>query len=357
MSISTTSISPSTSINSINGLNSNSYTNTNNQQGQSNGNLNSINQINNSSTTITTTTYNRNIDSSSNSITNLSPNFINNMASSSMPQQVSIPNCLTLSASGASCVQCIFRYFLWTGTCKKVSDLCQSWNLNNGACVTCYDGYIVAGADCIPNTLTTFSSSSSNTMTSTIATTNSGTSSTSSQNTITFANCAQVSANGQFCQQCVFRYYWNAANSACWKVSDQCRSWRLANGACTDCYIGFALSGAACVQAPSSSSSSAGSGSAGMTSSSATTTSTTTITSNTINGIINSSTATVVTIPNCVQLSSDNLYCAVCSFKYYWSSVSKSCVKVNDLCKYWNLDNGGCTDCFNGYKLNGNICI
>lgn len=59
------------------------------------------------------------------------------------------------------------------------------------------------------------------------------------------ANCAQVSANGQYCTRCAFRFY--NYNGVCNKVSDQCKSWSDTTGACTDCYDGYALQGGDCL--------------------------------------------------------------------------------------------------------------
>lgn len=46
------------------------------------------------------------------------------------------------------CVKCAYRYYAANRLCRPVSDLCKTWDDNNGACTTCYDGYEVAFGEC-----------------------------------------------------------------------------------------------------------------------------------------------------------------------------------------------------------------
>ena len=34
------------------------------------------------------------------------------------------------------------------GVCVKISDLCNTWNVNTGKCRTCYDGYDLKDGTC-----------------------------------------------------------------------------------------------------------------------------------------------------------------------------------------------------------------
>jgi hypothetical protein len=51
--------------------------------------------------------------------------------------------CLRWSADGSACLQCTFRSFfdINSGQCQKVGETCETWNLANGDCLTCLDGY------------------------------------------------------------------------------------------------------------------------------------------------------------------------------------------------------------------------
>ena len=57
--------------------------------------------------------------------------------------QLNDPLCARFSDDQSRCLQCAFRsyYDPATGRCQQVSDFCLTWDLSNGACITCPNGY------------------------------------------------------------------------------------------------------------------------------------------------------------------------------------------------------------------------
>jgi hypothetical protein len=51
--------------------------------------------------------------------------------------------CAKWNTDGSVCLQCAYRAFFYpiTNSCENVSPECQTWNLGDGSCITCYDGY------------------------------------------------------------------------------------------------------------------------------------------------------------------------------------------------------------------------
>ncbi len=112
--------------------------------------------------------------------------------------RVQIAGCTTYNDNG-SCTLCGFRFYLSGGICLKVSDTCKSWNLNTGACNSCYDNFVIAGTNCVPPLVQvpSISSPSSNTaMSGTgVSTINSQTQTTYSTSTSTTALPATAITN------------------------------------------------------------------------------------------------------------------------------------------------------------------
>ena len=210
-----------------------------------------------------------------------------------------IPGCAQVQ--DGVCVKCAYRYYAANGLCRAVSDMCKSWNDNNGACTDCYDGYDLSYGECVLRKQQLPVQPQPGTGPSAIP------------------GCAQVQ-NG-VCVKCAFRYY--AANGVCRAVSDLCRSWNDNNGACTDCYDGYELSSGECVlrkqQLPVQPQPGTGPSA----------------------------------IPGCAQVQ--NGVCVKCAFRYY--AANGVCRAVNDLCKSWNDNNGACTDCYDGYELSSGECV
>jgi len=51
--------------------------------------------------------------------------------------------CAKWNSDGTTCLQCAYRayYDVNTGKCTEVNNQCQTWDLANGDCITCYEGY------------------------------------------------------------------------------------------------------------------------------------------------------------------------------------------------------------------------
>jgi hypothetical protein len=63
------------------------------------------------------------------------------------------PNCLKFDAGKTTCLQCAVKFYLdSTNKCHQVSPLCKTFNLANGACLTCFPGYVSSGVTCIVST-------------------------------------------------------------------------------------------------------------------------------------------------------------------------------------------------------------
>lgn len=57
------------------------------------------------------------------------------------------PSCRAYDQFG-NCRECSERFFRLNGRCTQVSDLCDSYDRNNGRCLTCYRGYTLRDGDC-----------------------------------------------------------------------------------------------------------------------------------------------------------------------------------------------------------------
>jgi len=58
-----------------------------------------------------------------------------------------INNCLLYDLTG-TCIGCILKYVLFGGECRAVSDQCKTWNILNGDCLSCYEGYYLLNGAC-----------------------------------------------------------------------------------------------------------------------------------------------------------------------------------------------------------------
>lgn len=133
-------------------------------------------------------------------------------------RNLAVENCKTHNAAGA-CTECIFRYVLDNGACKKVSDQCKTWNATSGACTSCYDGWNLSNGACVlpggpsqPNPV---------------------------------EGCNTYAADGS-CSVCEYRRV-RISGSECRRVSDQCNTWNATTGACTSCYGGYTLTNGQCL--------------------------------------------------------------------------------------------------------------
>jgi len=60
---------------------------------------------------------------------------------------VTIPYCSMIV--GTVCSSCVKGYYVSNGACRAVSILCNTYNMSNGFCTTCYAGYVLQSAQCI----------------------------------------------------------------------------------------------------------------------------------------------------------------------------------------------------------------
>lgn len=63
------------------------------------------------------------------------------------------PNC-ALGDTYNFCLKCKTAYYINYGNCLKASDQCKTFNINTGACETCYDGFTIKNRDCVSSTST-----------------------------------------------------------------------------------------------------------------------------------------------------------------------------------------------------------
>ena len=116
-----------------------------------------------------------------------------------------------------SCIECSQNYYFnKNGVCCKVQGQCQQFNLQEGICEQCYEGYQVIDGKCEKTDI----------------------------NAASNIGCA-VWANG-VCTQCSKRWYPNAQN-VCVPVSDLCSTWDAATGVCLTCYYGSIVQDGQCV--------------------------------------------------------------------------------------------------------------
>ena len=125
------------------------------------------------------------------------------------------PNCNLRSLSG-SCLQCVPRYYLSrNGHCKPVNPLCKTFDIANGACLSCYKGYVIKGDTC--------------------ALASSG---------VTYPNCLRFDSQGK-CKKCYTSFY--VYGGVCKQINPLCKSANTTDGTCLTCYPGYSLSKGNCV--------------------------------------------------------------------------------------------------------------
>ena len=119
--------------------------------------------------------------------------------------------------SDDSCIECSDRYYFnKNGVCCEVQGTCQQFNLQEGICEKCYEGYNVVNGRCERVDV----------------------------NQVALAGCA-IWSNG-VCEACSKRWFFNA-DSVCVPVSDLCATWDEATGACATCYYGSIVQDGQCV--------------------------------------------------------------------------------------------------------------
>jgi hypothetical protein len=193
------------------------------------------------------------------------------------------PNCRTFLTADV-CSECSKRYFInGLGRCQLVSPLCNNYDATTGSCLTCYPGYELQGAACAEGSPTTID-----------------------------PNCAEF--KGSTCTKCSKGYIF-LSNGFCGSVSPNCKAYDGQTGACTDCFLGYALDNGRCVNAPRNAS---------------------------------------AIDPNCAAFQ-DN-FCVKCS-KNFVFGLNGACQAVDPLCNGYNAQTGACTGCFESYVLSSGRCV
>ena len=117
------------------------------------------------------------------------------------------------------CVKCSDGSFVNTdGRCALVDPLCKTYDLLNGACLSCYQGFSLEGTKCVE----------------------------SEQQEVSDPNCREF-LTPDICSICSDRYF-IGANGLCAEVNPLCRTYEPVNGQCLTCFSGFALSLGGCIE-------------------------------------------------------------------------------------------------------------
>ena len=122
--------------------------------------------------------------------------------------------------------------------------------------------------------------------------------------------------NNQVCLSCSTNWVFNQ-NGVCVPVSDQCRTFNQ-QGQCVSCYQGYDLANGACIVSPSYTAKPSDLG--------------------------------------CKLWDWNKQVCLTCSQWWVRSATTNACVPVSDLCKDYNIINGQCTVCYQGFNLNNGVC-
>ncbi len=109
---------------------------------------------------------------------------------------------------------------------------------------------------------------------------------------------------------CSTRYYVNPSGK-CGAVNPLCKDYNPQNGACTNCYPGYGISGVTCVQ-----------------------------------GLAQDT--------NCKRV--EGSACKECVNGFYVAPDGK-CKQVSPLCKSFDKSNGNCLTCYNGYEVVNGACV
>jgi hypothetical protein len=116
-----------------------------------------------------------------------------------------------------SCIECSQGYYFNNhGVCCQVDQYCLQFNLAQGICEQCYEGYSVVNGKC------------------------------QTVNATSAANIGCALWNNGVCQTCSKRWYFNA-DKVCVAVSDLCSTWDEVSGACLTCYYGSVVQNGNCV--------------------------------------------------------------------------------------------------------------
>lgn len=257
-----------------------------------------------------------------------------------------IPNCISVDSFNNRCLNCADRFFASGNACVPVSPSCNTYNANNGWCLSCKgtnmalqaDGSCVVQAppqqtqQVIQTSVQTNSqfgqqtaggqqgssqsqsqqsgqSSGVQVQSSTGTAYNQQISIINQQVTnggtqiFSDVNCREY--NGGRCMRCSNRYFVNPDNR-CVPVNPLCKEANQA-GECTLCYPGYRVESGKCIISQASDA-------------------------------------------NCRVYKGQQ--CSECYQGFYYNQGERTCKRVNPLCKSSNPQSGACTGCYPGYSLN-----
>jgi proprotein convertase subtilisin/kexin type 5 len=269
----------------------------------------------------------------------------------SAPDNEAPSDILCAQWKGKTCVKCSESSYFNGGLCTQVNPLCKTFDNNNGACLSCYSGYILLNSDCVlapdnkapADILCAQWQSGVCTKCSQGAFFRSGVCYQSDPLCKTFdsvyGSCTSCFSgyylfNGQClvspaipaaapsdpacakwqgstCLQCSRSAYFK--NGVCVESNTLCKTFDSTNGACTSCYYGYTIQGDNCVVANTT-------GNAD---------------------------------PLCARWA--NGVCSQCAQSAYFSN--GVCVQSNTFCKTFDSTNGACTSCYGGYDLANGDCV
>lgn len=253
--------------------------------------------------------------------------------------------------NGTECSECSRGTFLnAVGICAVVNPLCLTFNMTNGNCLSCYQGYALNGSICVvsnstgpsdPNCKTwngsvclecafgayfsskgtclianplckTFDRSNGSCLSCYDSFELSNGNCLKSNQSISDPNCAAFLQG--ICTKCSSGYFFQN-NGMCGLVNPNCKTFDAVSGMCLTCYLGFSLSGGSCVQG------------------------------NSTNSAID---------PNCAAFAAGA--CMRCSKNFYFGSNGK-CMAVNPLCQTYDPANGNCLSCYQSYVVSNGSCV
>lgn len=125
-------------------------------------------------------------------------------------------NCRKFNSNNQNmCVDCYSGYIPVNGVCTMQNPLCKTLDKTNGACQTCWQGYVIEGRNCVLDP-------------------QSDTASTQDPFCIKFG--------GGRCSQCSGGYYFSDSKGLCQQLDPLCKTSDMSNGNCQSCYEGYSLS-------------------------------------------------------------------------------------------------------------------
>ena len=202
--------------------------------------------------------------------------------------------CKVWNWDAQTCSECsAFWFFNADGVCTEVSALCASSDAN-GACTGCYSGFAL----------------------------NNGVCEVTPPQPVSDAGCKTW--NNGVCEACSDSWVFDQ-NGVCRTVSDQCKTHDLSNGWCTSCYQGYDLTDVLDAN------------------------------NNVVDRTCNFSPSNTAAPADLGCKAWNNGACSECSANWFFDA-NNVCQPVSDLCKSFDVANGQCLSCYQGYDLVNGVC-